>query len=264
MNLVWLTDLHLNFVDEARLEELLSEIRSKQPDAILISGDLAEAHHLAAYLHRLEWGLAQPIYFVLGNHDYYRGSIVAVRDSMERITRSSSRLKWLPALEVVSLSKSTALVGHDGWGDGRFGNAETTDILLNDFFLIEELQDRERPDLLAVLQQLGDEAAAHFRKLIPEALAEHDRVIVLTHVPPFAGAAWHQGKPSNDDWLPWFSCKAVGDVLLEAMQQHPEKSMLVLCGHTHGSGIFSPLPNLEVWTGGAVYGEPRVQRVIAA
>ena len=27
-------------------------------------------------------------------------------------------------------------------------------------------------------------------------------------------AAWHQGQLSDDDWIPWFTCRAVGDVIL--------------------------------------------------
>jgi hypothetical protein len=37
--------------------------------------------------------------------------------------------------------------------------------------------------------------------------------------------------------------------------------MMVLCGHTHGSGEARILPNLRVLAGGAVYGKPGVQRV---
>lgn len=40
------------------------------------------------------------------------------------------------------------------------------------------------------------------------------------HVPPFREASWHQGRISDDDWLPHFTCKAVGDVLREAMVAH--------------------------------------------
>ena len=40
--------------------------------------------------------------------------------------------------------------------------------------------------------------------------------------------------------------------------------MTVLCGHTHGEGQAQILPNLKVLTGGAKYGEPRVQRVFEA
>jgi predicted MPP superfamily phosphohydrolase len=51
-------------------------------------------------------------------------------------------------------------------------------------------------------------------------------------------------------------------MLLEVMHAHPERQALVLCGHTHGGGEVSILPNLSVRTGGAVYGAPVVQGVL--
>ena len=73
---------------------------------------------------------------------------------------------------------------------------------------------------------------------------------------------WHEGRISDDDWLPHFTCKVVGDALVDIMRDRPSKKMLVLCGHTHGAGVAHPLPNLEVRTGGADYYEPEVQAVL--
>ena len=87
-------------------------------------------------------------------------------------------------------------------------------------------------------------------------------MIALTHVPPFREACWHRGRISDDDWLPHFACRVVGEVLREAMAAHPECEMTVLCGHTHSAGEAQILPNLRVLTGGAEYGRPEVQRVL--
>lgn len=85
---------------------------------------------------------------------------------------------------------------------------------------------------------------------------------MLTHVPPFKETCWHDGRPSQEEWLPYFSCKAVGDVLKDIMEQHPESEMTVLCGHTHGQAECRILSNLLVYAGRAEYGEPQIQRVI--
>ena len=75
-------------------------------------------------------------------------------------------------------------------------------------------------------------------------------------------ASWHNGAMSDSNGLPFFSCRAVGEVLEQVMKEHPHKEMTVLCGHTHGEGYCRILPNLEVFTGGAVYGSPGVQGVL--
>jgi hypothetical protein len=140
--------------------------------------------------------------------------------------------------------------------------------MLNDFLLIDELRcwkgsrTLDKPALRTVLQALGDEAAQHLERVLPEAAERYPRVIVATHVPPFLEATWHQGRPSNDDFLPYFACKTVGDVLLDAAQTHPDCQFLVLCGHTHGGGELQVLENLRVVTGPAEYGKPRIQQII--
>jgi 3',5'-cyclic-AMP phosphodiesterase len=86
-------------------------------------------------------------------------------------------------------------------------------------------------------------------------------VIVLTHVPPYREAAWHEGRHSDDDWAPWFTCRAVGEAIDACAREHPATSFLVLCGHTHGEGTYAPRDNVVVHTAKADYGAPRVQRV---
>jgi len=68
------------------------------------------------------------------------------------------------------------------------------------------------------------------------------------------------GNISDDNWLPHFSCKAVGDVLLEVMEKNPDKQLTVLCGHTHSCGEAHPLPNITVYTGQAEHGSPTIQK----
>lgn len=259
MRVTWLTDLHLNFVKPRTLESLIGDVRDANPDAVLVGGDSGEAPDVIAFLRRLADALGVPVYFVLGNHDFYRGSIAKVRADAARL---GAPLSWLPAAGVVSLTKRMALVGHDGWGDGGFGNATTTPIALNDFWLIEELRDLSHEALLAQLRHLGQEAADHFHAVLPVALQSHDEVIALTHVPPFREACWHEGRISDDDWLPFFASRAVGEALREVMAAHPHRRLTVLCGHTHGAGECTILPNLTVLTGGAVYGKPAVQRTL--
>jgi len=277
--LAWLTDLHFNFVNDEQITDLAAEIRDLEPTDVLIGGDLGEADSWERSLHQLDELLGLPLYFVLGNHDYYGGSIAGVRQRARQLTQEFERLHWLPASGVVSLDSRTALVGHGGWGDARTGNFSQSRVLLNDYFLITELQTSSaiptdaqnwlgdpacvlNSDLELRLKELGDETARHFLKVLPTALADHDHVIVLMHVPPFREACWHEGRISDDNWAPHFCCIAAGEALLTVMREHPQKRLTVLCGHTHGGGQADLLPNLSVHTGEAEYGRPAVQRVI--
>ncbi len=77
--LAWATDIHLEFCSTLRIEEFASEVRATSPDALLLAGDTATAPSLATALTLLERLLPCPIWFVLGNHDFYEGILAAVR-----------------------------------------------------------------------------------------------------------------------------------------------------------------------------------------
>jgi len=46
----------------------------RTPDGLLITGDIGQAQSVERYLRALDKALPMPIYFVLGNHDYYAGA----------------------------------------------------------------------------------------------------------------------------------------------------------------------------------------------
>jgi Icc protein len=138
MRLAWLTDIHLNFVDAIRLRQFLESVKQRS-DAVAVSGDIAESPDIAIYLGIMEETLQKPVYFVLGNHDFYRGSIANTRVQVADMAQRSKLLKYLTAMEVVELTPRTAIVGHDGWADGRLGDYRNTIVILSDHVLIAEL-----------------------------------------------------------------------------------------------------------------------------
>ncbi|MEX0713239.1 MAG: metallophosphoesterase [Pirellulales bacterium] len=257
----WLTDIHLNFLAAFQRHDFLNVLAQSRPDVLLIGGDVAEALDLLDHLGEIAEAVPCPIYFVLGNHDYYHGSIRRVREQVRLFCREHPRLTWLSDAGVVELTSGTALVGHDGWADGRLGDYERSLVLMNDYRLIEELSHLGKLDRWQRLKALGDEAADHIRAVLPAALEAYPHVFLLTHVPPLREACWYQGRPSNDEWAPHFTCYAMGQALLQIMRDHPERHLTVFCGHTHSPGECRPLSNLRILTGAAEYGRPRIQQV---
>jgi Icc protein len=257
----WLTDIHLNFLNFGQIKEFLCHVVTENPAAVLISGDIGEAHGVADDLERIDYGLGRPVYFVLGNHDFYYGSIKQVRAKVAQICSERPNLHYLTQEGVHELAPGLGLLGHDGWADGRLGDYEHSLVMMNDYRLISELARGTKMERLPLLKTLGDEAAAHVRRWLPLALEQFPQVLFVTHVPPLKEACWHEGHLSNDEWLPHFACQAVGDALLEIMPQFPKRHLTVLCGHTHSSGECQPLPNLQILTGGAQYGAPHIQRM---
>lgn len=261
--IAWMTDIHLNFMGTVQIEDWLGEIKQNDYQAMLITGDIGEADSLQDYLIRMAEHLAVPIYFVLGNHDYYRSSIENVRANVRRLDSEHAQLNWLPEHGIIKLSDTVALIGHGAWGDGGYGDFLGSGLMLNDYVLIQELCDLESSVRLSKLRALGEDAARYIQRTLSTALERFEHVYVASHVPPFQESCWHEGKTATDDndYLPHFTCKAVGDVLLALAEEHPSKKITVLCGHTHGGGEAIMRSNLQVITAGAEYGHPTIARI---
>jgi 3',5'-cyclic-AMP phosphodiesterase len=259
--IAWMTDIHLSFVKPRRLTEFLDHLRDSAADVLLVGGDIAEATNITHYLSLLDDHVRRPIYFVLGNHDFYFGSLAQVRQQMAALCEERPNLRYLTNSEAVALTDTAGLVGHDGWADARIGDYERSMVMMNDYRLIDELAGADKKSRWSLLKQLGDEAAAAVRRVLPAALDRFELVYLLTHVPPLREACWYAGRISDDEWAPHFTCKAVGDVLLDVMRDHGHRKLIVLCGHTHGTGECRPLENLRILTGGAEYGFPAINRL---
>jgi predicted MPP superfamily phosphohydrolase len=271
MKLVWLTDIHLkhdggsflSLADSVRKEvpeRLARKVRLEHPDVtvVVVTGDIAESDSFGKLIELFAEELDRPVYFVLGNHDFSHSSFAQVR---QEAARMNGRARWLVSERRVNLAPGVVLVGQDGWYDARNGKArgalEPDASTISDFFG----RRWRRGDMMfsAACRRIADECATEAYKLILEGLKDQPKQIIFaTHVPPFAEAAWHEGKLSDDSWLPWMSSHVMGKMLSVLAQEYSTTDFLVLCGHTHGSGEYRARPNLLVRTGKAKYGEPCV------
>jgi len=268
VRIAWASDIHLNFVPESRFQVFCKSVVDSGAETLLLGGDISEASDLPKDLINLKDCTRIPTYYVLGNHDYYGSDISYVRRRVLALEQSG--LSWLPGAGVIELEQHTGLVGNGGWGDGLHGDLVGSNVLLNDFILIEDLRQvvgsadiddfhGRKADLGVALRDLGNAAAETLAPQLRSAAERFEQVLILTHVPPYPESCWYQGRMADNDWLPHFTCKAIGDLLSDVANDHPGTRFLVLCGHTHSSGAALILPNLEVRTQGADYGNPQFE-----
>ncbi len=203
-----------------------------------------------------------PIYFVLGNHDYYESSIRKVNNDIAKLTTTSEHLCWLSQSGPIELTSDACLIGHEGTADGRLGDPEGSSIELNDYRLIEELRQPSKASRLRVQRILGDAAACSIKQQLDAVENRYKNIHVALHVPPFPEACWHEGQNTDDKFLPHFGCRATGDVLRDFALRNPNANLTVYCGHTHSGGYVEILPNLQAYTAGAEYKKPAIARII--
>jgi len=267
MRLDWITDPHLDHLPHKEaLLKFVQQLHERDSDALLVTGDIAESRTIDECLGLISGAYQRPVYFVLGNHDYYGDWMERAHERVRRVCRAvpDGILNWMPDAGVVMLSSRTALVGHGGMYDGQEGKPGL-EMAMTDFFMPGGNLDMVRAlgfgsrHLFALLFELGQESAAHITKNVREAARRGARrVLILTHVPPFLEASYFRGRPSVPTHAPFYVNKGLGDALLELSSELPRVRLEVFAGHTHGAREHRVSDNLVVRVGHARYGRQPV------
>lgn len=261
--LAWLTDLHLDAAQDLIVQRLMDELAALKPDIILIGGDTCNGPKALNCILSISQTTGKDVYFVLGNHEFYHESISHVRELAQHMPNYNSQIHYLTKEHIVELTPTTALIGHDGWSDARAGDFMNSTISLHDYTLIKELKNLTKKKLQLKLHQLGSQAACDIQKKLENAFKQYSQIIILTHTPPFRAACIYDEHESDDNWAPHFVCKAMGDVLFKIMNTHPDKQVIVFCGHSHQMADIAILPNLRVMVGESTLGSPQIQGLIS-
>lgn len=255
-NLLWCTDIHLDFLRLPEGPHMFGEyLATEHPNVhtLVITGDISEEPVLERNLRAFEKGWGKQLFFVLGNHEYYKGSFLSTGEVASKFDG------WLERHESVELTSDCALIGVEGWYDGLLGFGKSERFRMSDWTEIKDFRCLiDRTQLLDICQSRSETFALLAKAKIKKAFRKYKTVVFVTHYPPFAGACWHEGAVSDEWHLPWFTSKLMGDALEQMAEKYPDNKLVVLCGHTHSSGKYQPLPNLTVLTGEAVYGSPDI------
>lgn len=262
MKLMWLTDLHLDEVDEKRRREFYSRLRNEDCDAVVVTGDISDARRLPGHLKELAQTFeTRPVYFVLGNHDFYGSSFADVDRAVSAVCEEQTNLRHLGHGEIIPLAGGSALVGHRGWADARAGWGSRTVIPNPDHKKIEDLCGLPEQDVFDKLAELGKESANYFRSILPYALQCYRHVWVATHVPPFTWAAFYKSKPCGRTHQPHYVNVSAGCAIRGISKSFPKSRLSVLCGHTHSAADVNASEKVRVIVGEARKKFPRMQKV---
>lgn len=252
MTLAIISDPHFDHIrDRAIRGDFKRAIRAADVDAIVMTGDIAEAGTLYSAVRNIGLDTGLPVFFVLGNHDLYGGTIADVRRTARKVGYWLGDDDSIP----VHITDHTCLLGVDGWYDFRVGRCENTRIAMNDWYKIHDFMPLSAGAIVAASRALAEQSAELATKKLEAAVqAGYTRILLATHVPPFVECATHEGQPSDPDWAPIMTNIALGDALFAFATENPDVHLDVLAGHTHDRCDRMVAPNLRVRVGRAEYG----------
>lgn len=271
MRLAWATDVHLDFITNPQRPfysiknmNVFCGLLSKQnPDAVLFTGDISLSNLLINHLDDIESHLQIPVYFVLGNHDFWGSNFNAVRKKVTSFCNQSQYMNYLSTMSYVMLNKDVALVGHDGWYDALNGDFRNSSFIMNDWSNIGDFanvlsrQTINYDSLLMISRNQASIASYHISLNVKSVISEKSpsKIIIATHVPPFVECL-----NSQTEYFPWYSSKLMGDTILQIAKNNPSVQFEILSGHCHKNYQGNILPNLLFKSGQAEYGNPFPQQ----
>jgi 3',5'-cyclic AMP phosphodiesterase CpdA len=263
MKIAWASDLHWDRANEENRERFLSEFRECGADAAVITGDIATSHDLTDVLGLLARTFQpRPIYFTLGNHDYFGSWIRSVDRRVIEMCRDTNLYPLGYDEKPIRLASDCALIGHHGWGDGMadFGRWYLPPI--RDFDAIGDFRKKPLRKKFDLIKHLGEESARYFTRSLRQALRSCSRVFVATHVPPFTNALRSRRPDRNGDLRPHFCNFAAGRAINSLAYAHPNKRIWVLAGHTHTPFSDIMISKLRIETAQVTIGSPSIQRIV--
>lgn len=270
--LAWLTDIHLDHYCKTKtgtVKKFCEEVlRAAEPDFIVMTGDITNGRDIKEHFEEMaKYWTSIPVYYVLGNHDYYHSSFEAVRKQMDEFVKANPNFHYLSHKDHFELVPGWAIAGHDGWYDGGYADwFDRGTVIMQDYYLITEFYvaafipptytSYDPHIIYDCLQTKAKECVRHIEQVLPNAMKNYKNVLYATHIPPFKEACIHKGQISDDGWLPNFSSKRAGDALLKVAKANQGSKLFVLCGHTHSDGVVEMTKNLTCYTGASRYGFP--------
>lgn len=270
MRLAWLTDIHLDCVEDLQATVNSLANATAHVDGVILSGDISVSHSLMYHLDVLEAAFNKPIYFVLGNHDYYYSDILRVRKEVISECQDKRHCKYLGGLPFVMLSPTIALIGSDGWYDAYNGDASKSQFIMSDWLNIGDFKpaitnvssgkQMNMNYIMQVSREICKASVAHIARGINAIASNVNDVLIVTHVPPFE-QAYTNGKYKNipnDHVTPWYTSRMMGEMLMSASKTYPHVQFTILSGHTHSEYQGDITPNLRIKVGKSSYGTPQV------
>jgi len=258
MNYSWVSDPHLDHLSPEELEQFFQTVRDNttMDTTLLVTGDITSSRRLFEHIDGLGQAGRGKMLYVLGNHDRWGSSFVQCERDLRSHGLVQGHSVFMDLVDRVQIEEDLCVVGDSGWYDGRNGLQGNPKMILNDWFYIAEYKGKNER---VVSAEIADGRAKILEaKLRAACEAKNNRVIVITHVPPYTEAALHMGRPGDDYAQPWFTSRVIGDVLEQVAREYFWVKFEVLCGHTHSRAFHKRLDNLVVQTAEARYGHPQI------
>lgn len=235
---LWATDLHLNYFSNDYINNFGKSLKKYNAKALIVSGDISLGNRFKNDIQVLSESIGIPIYYVLGNHDYWYSSISEINlISKELQSNNIYNLNY----NIVEINNSTALLGFDGWYDCNY--LIDPEYKMSDWHKIKDFKDKDPIQYSIELSK-----SFYYFKDVSLKAKEIGYVnqLIVTHVPPYKELIIE--KPFS------FYCSSFSGEMLNSLELN---KIVCLSGHTHNRSSYIK-NNIKTYVGEACRGKPSV------
>ncbi|GGI89055.1 metallophosphoesterase family protein [Legionella impletisoli] len=230
MRTLWLTDLHVNRLDEEHYTDLFNRIQASEADGIWITGDIGDPPLNWIFLEDLFCKFTKPIYFVLGNHDYYGLKVDEARQKARNLSYAYPNAHYLTS-EAGFVFKEYFITGIGCWGNtGNIPLRENT----WDSDAIYDLLRLNLEQLKTKVNQLGEQDASILLQKCAAGITKTIKTLVIfTHVPPIEAMQGRNPVRALEENRTVYYSFALSNALKQLLETYPEIDIRVYSGHLH-------------------------------
>ena len=228
------TDTHVHFLrdPEAQVRAFRDEIYQKHPQAFLHLGDIGEGQQFfnPAYQAMVEDSL-----YVLGNHDLWRRNYqtppLAMNSTLKMLGGTPLETKWEDTKTIKKI-KDCTFVGSIGFPD--FKHPALKDFEPEFWELNPRTNDTRFIDITAGWLAYTIPLQNAFFKRLRKAFKEDTKSIVIaTHYPILSQQTKMNMSYEEKQIWPFFFNWTIGQYVLKLAENHIDKKVFVLSGHSH-------------------------------
>jgi predicted phosphodiesterase len=172
MKIQYLSDLHIELMDENNFKKLCEKIVPKC-DILVLAGDIGNPlHHndkYKSFLHLMS-DRFKKVFLITGNHEYYQNDIIQTNNKVREICSNRSNLSFL--------DNTTELYnGHRFIGSTQWTHISDPKYLITDFTAIKKMD-------VSRYNNLHKGSLLFLKESIDKATANNEKSIVITHHVP--------------------------------------------------------------------------------
>lgn len=232
MKIALISDTHWDKCDTLTWQKKMAALMRLEVEALVHCGDIAEPPTLLAALDFWEAEANFPMYFALGNHDYYGKHIQSQQRFLRRWCGDKRRVHYLSSLPGLS-NQASILMAIDSWYDAYGITGEQSERFFFDKAFIKDFETLNCGQIIDLLKSLWQQQLQELSAKVEQAIGLGiSSINILSHIPPLQ-VKQRALFPRQKEAMGLFTSQLLASQIFKWAEAHSAIDWHLICGHWH-------------------------------